>query len=135
MAGSSDVFGIFPLSPRCFVLIAHGEAYYVPVYESGRCSELACGVVTQAETIPAIPLLVLASPFEVFGIGPEGLKWRTPRLATDGIKILSVSPDSITGVATDVSDIYIEFTIDPKTGKHEGGCPMPFPPGDQVDHS
>lgn len=69
-------------------------------------------------------LLVLATSRRVVGVGADGVVWRTPRLAIDGIGLEQPSGGGLPGVADQRGEDQ-EFVIDLRSGQHRGGSPFP----------
>ena len=123
--GGFGLTELFAISPRSIVAVVKGEGYYIPVYEADGWQAIPCTPILQAQLIPSLSLLVVASYTDLAAVGPEGVRWRTPRVSLDGITIKSASEELIVGIAKDVTDADVEFTVDPKTGEHQGEVEFP----------
>jgi hypothetical protein len=72
-------------------------------------------------------ILLLATPWQVTGIGHDGVLWTTRRLAIDGLR-LDESMDGLVAGVADPQDVEPrDFVIDLRTGRHEGGAIRPGP--------
>jgi hypothetical protein len=70
-------------------------------------------------------ILLLATPWNVTGIGGQGVAWTTGRLAIDGLRLDESQEGWVAGVADPKDAEPRDFVIDLRTGKHEGGVPFP----------
>jgi hypothetical protein len=74
--------------------------------------------------IPRENILLLATPWDVTGIGEDGVLWTTGRLAIDGLRLDESQDGRVAGVA-DPKDLEPrDFVIDLRTGDHDGGVPF-----------
>jgi hypothetical protein len=119
--------GIFTTpSPAQALILAGGDTYLVDVHNP----DLFEPVDTAGPVIDVVPavsdgLLLLASPWAVTAIGPNGVAWQTGRLAIDGLRLDEIDAGKIAGVADPENDDESrDFAIDLRTGAHEGGTPF-----------
>jgi hypothetical protein len=73
-------------------------------------------------SLPEVNLLLLATPWLVTAIGPDGVAWQTKRLAIDGLRLDETDRSRLAGVADPDSAEPREFMIDLLTGSHQGGA-------------
>lgn len=107
-------------SPRVLCVAARGDAYFIDVEQPGRWWSLKDAPVVAIRSATTDGLLVLATPQRVVAVGRDGLAWRTPRLAIDGIKLGEPTDGELRGIA-DPRDCSEEFAVDLRTGHHVGG--------------
>jgi hypothetical protein len=123
----STLSGIYATpNPARALILASGDAYLVDVHDPDKYEPVdTAGPVVAL--LPAVSdgLLLLASPWTVTAIGPEGVAWQTGRLAIDGLRLDEIGEGRIAGVADpDSDDESRDFAIDLRTGAHEGGTPF-----------
>ncbi len=76
-------------------VVSSGAAYVVRTDDPTKWQTLPCFPVTQALEIPAHNLLVFSDFTKLVAFGTEGVKWISPRLAIDELKILEVENDCL----------------------------------------
>jgi hypothetical protein len=105
-----------PSKEHCCV-VACGQGYLVNVPNPDQTVTLPDGGGIVA-AVGSSRLLVLVTFTELLGILPEGRWWRSERLASDGIRNVVVSEDTVTGEAWQAhGDRWVGFRIDAQTGK------------------
>jgi hypothetical protein len=122
----SPTTGIYTTPNRNRVLVvARGDAYLIDTDDPAHYEALPTGgPVVAIKPIPRENILLLATPWDVTGIGEEGVLWTTGRLAIDGLRLDESQDGRVAGVA-DPKDLEPrDFVIDLRTGKHEGGVPF-----------
>jgi len=77
--------------------------------------------VNQAVPVPGASLLLLAGYIDIVAIGPEGVKWRTKRLAADGLRITEANGDSIHCTVDMLQDSPASIIVDPANGSVRAG--------------
>lgn len=107
-------------APSVVCVVARGDAYLIDVDAPERWWVLEDAPVVAVRSAPADRLLVLATPRRVVAVGVDGVVWRTPRLAIDGIQLGEPADGRLPGVA-DPRDDAEEFVIDLRDGRHDGG--------------
>lgn len=82
--------------------------------------------VRSAETSSSPPLLVLADWTNAAAVGPEGVRWRTERLAIDDLTIVAIT---LGGVVLECDNPGVggvrEIVLDPQTGRQISGPTLP----------
>ncbi|WP_138974088.1 hypothetical protein [Patulibacter medicamentivorans] len=111
-------------SPNMVCVVARGDAYFIDVDAPERWWVLEDSPVVAVRSATAEGLLVLATPRRVVAVGRDGVAWRTPRLAIDGIELAAPTDGELRGIA-DPRDDAEEFVVDLRTGRHEGGFSFP----------
>jgi hypothetical protein len=119
--------GIYPTpNPSHALILAGGDAYLVDVHNPDRFEPVdTAGPVI--DVVPAVSngLLLLASPWAVTAIGPDGVAWQSGRLAVEGLRLDEIDGGKLAGVADPENDDESrDFAIDLHTGAHEGGTPF-----------
>ncbi|HEY2578986.1 MAG TPA: hypothetical protein VGI74_21985 [Streptosporangiaceae bacterium] len=109
-------------NPDGLCVLARGTAYLVDVTDHSYRFVVSSAPVTGVAPVLRARLLALATPWDVTGIGPDGVIWRTERLAIDGLRLDEADETRLIGVADLESDEPREFVIDLRTGAHEGGA-------------
>jgi len=111
---------------RCFVVatpsdqhccvVAEGQGYLVDVQNPDRTIVLpACDIVDVVGGEKG--MLVLVTFTNLIGIVQGGRWWRSERLASDGIRDVTLSGNTIKGKGWQAhSDEWTEFQVDPQTG-------------------
>ncbi|RKH05445.1 hypothetical protein D7V97_23925 [Corallococcus sp. CA053C] len=78
--------------------------------------------ITEVRALPSAGIVVFANFTELVAYGAEGLRWRTKRLAWDGLKIVEVTERSLIGEYWDIRDEAMQrFEVDLATGAQRGG--------------
>lgn len=113
--------------PGCCCVIADGRAYLIDLEAMPPRAEVVMDCVRSAETSSSPPLLVLADWTNAAAVGPEGVRWRTERLAIDDLTIVAITPS---GVVLECDSPGVggirEIVLDPSTGQQIGGPPSPW---------
>jgi hypothetical protein len=108
------------------LVVGRGDAYLIDVRNPAAYEAVSTGgPVVAVKPIPKENVLLLATPWDVTGIGEDGVLWTTERLAIDGLRLDESQEGRVAGVA-DPKDLEPrDFVIDLRTGKHKGGVPFP----------
>jgi hypothetical protein len=73
--------------------------------------------VFEVRPLPERNLLLLVGSQALLAWGPDGEAWRTPRLSSEGLRIVEVRGDELHGFGWDlVTDREVPFTVDLRTG-------------------
>jgi hypothetical protein len=119
-AGISRVLSM-PDSERLCV-VARGAGYVVTASKPDVWEAVRAIPITDVRAIPAAGLVVFADYTEMLAYGEDGPKWRTKRLAWDGLKILAVGDRTLMGEYLDIrQDAMQRFEVDLATGTARGG--------------
>lgn len=114
-------------NPTRLCLVARGDAYLIDVRDpnSGEVIHTG-GPVVALRAVTAENLLLLSSSWHITAIGPSGVIWQTARLSIDGIRLDEVDGSRLAGVADPESEEPSDFSVDLRTGSHEGGVTLSF---------
>ncbi len=112
-------------APDQVCVVARGDAYFIDARDPTRWSLLEDTPVVAVRSAPTDGLLVFATPWRVVGVDYAGVKWRTSRIAVDGIRLEDVANGQIRGVADPHDQESRKFFIELSSGYHCGGFPFP----------
>ena len=102
--------------------VAGGYAYVIDTTRPEVSTHVGLRPVVELRELPEVGLLVLAGFHSVAAWGAEGLAWESGRLSWEGVRLGPVEGGSLGGFGWDVmSDREVAFTVDLRTGAHEGG--------------
>lgn len=109
--------------PDLMCVVSKGRGYIVDANDPSHYSEISAFPITAVAPIPEKGLVILCDFLKIVAYSSKGLAWETPRLSWDGLKILGVTPDVVSGEAWDAAaDRWVPFTIEVETGRHQGGA-------------
>lgn len=125
--GGGGCTGVFAgPGPFQAYVVVKGRGFAVDVRNPDDHEALSVYPVQHVRSVPELNLLVFADFTEVGAYGVHGLAWRTPRISWDGIEIIQATTDSIRGRGWNaVSEEWVEFVVDPRTGITRGGAAPP----------
>lgn len=103
-------------------IVERGTAFLGDVLEPDSPDVVVTpGPVVEAMELVAEEMLLLVTPWTITGVGANGVRWTTPRIAVDSIHVDEVSDGWIKGVA-DPDDIEPrDFAVDLANGAFRGG--------------
>jgi len=115
--------GLFPCpTPEDMLAVAGGYAYLVNTTNPEHCIHLPLRPVTQVVSAVDEGLVLLAGFHTVAAIGVSGLLWETAKLSWEGVKLGEVRDGKLSGEGWNMqTDREVPFSIDLRTGAHEGG--------------
>ncbi|PZS07042.1 MAG: hypothetical protein DLM55_11920 [Acidimicrobiales bacterium] len=119
LGGARGVFAGPAPTQMCAVVA--GQAYLVRVDVPGSDAVMAHDEVNQAVPVSGASLLLLAGYTDIVAIGPDGVKWRTQRLAADGLRITEASADAIYCTIDALDGSLASIIVDPASGKVRAG--------------
>ncbi|RKI73416.1 hypothetical protein D7X55_05290 [Corallococcus sp. AB049A] len=118
--GTSGVFSM--PDPEKLCVVSRGAGYLVTARDPSAWEAVQALPVTDVRVAPSAGIVVFADFTELVAYGAEGLRWRTKRLAWDGLKIVQVTERSIIGEYWDMrTEAMQTFEVDLATGSQEGG--------------
>ena len=104
-------------SPRKCCIIADGQTYVVDLLEPDKSVILPVADIVGTAGGPPESVLVLISFANLVGVLDDGSWWRSPRLASDGIRNVQIHDKTITGEGWQAhSNAWAPFSIDCRTG-------------------
>jgi hypothetical protein len=122
--GASGVLAVPGRTDQALVL-AEGEAYVVEP-EAAALVRAFGGQITDVFTLADRDAVILGNGLWLECVGPEGLRWRTPRLSWDGMMEVAVYGQRLRGQAFNpIDDTWSPFEVDIDTGETTGGS---YPP-------
>jgi hypothetical protein len=113
-------------APSMVCVVARGDAYFIDVEAPQQWWVLDESPVIAVRPAVSAGLLVFATPWRVVAADATGVRWRTPRLAINGMRLDEPVEGEIAGLADPDDDESRDFVVDLITGRHRGG--FPFPP-------
>lgn len=121
--GEGPLSGVWSCpAPHEMCAVAGGYAYLIDTRSPERCTHLAMRPVVEVRALPDHGLLVFSGFHQMAAWGADGMAWQTARISWEGIQISRVEGDTLHGMAWDMaSDRDVPFTVDLRSGKHEGG--------------
>jgi len=102
--------------------VAGGYAYIVDTTSPDRCTHIGLKPVVSVLESEARQLLLFVGFHAMVAWGFDGLAWETAKLSWEGIRITEVTDEAVIGFGWDLmTDREMEFRVDLRTGRHEGG--------------
>lgn len=102
--------------------VAGGYAYVVDTRDPGRFTHLPFRPVLEVRPLAAQGLLLFSGSYALLAWGRDGLAWQTPRLSSEGLRIVEIAGDLLHGSGWDMlTDREIPFAIDLRTGERADG--------------
>ena len=102
-------------------VIVEGAGYVVDAYNPNVCEEVRAVPIVDARAIPVAGVVVFANYTELVAYGESGMKWRTKRLAWDGLKVIAIRDHTLVGEYWDLEDRMRPFEVHLLTGVARGG--------------
>jgi hypothetical protein len=103
-------------------VVSAGQGYIVRTDDPHVWEEVIAYPILDVRSLHMSKLLIFSDFTEIVAYGLGGMVWKTSRLSSDGLKIIEATPDYIRGLAWDAPQQQeVEFLIDVRTGRHEGG--------------
>lgn len=102
--------------------VAGGYAYIIDTTQPERSTHIPLKPVVEVRPIPSHNLIVFAGFHTLCAWGRSGEAWQTARLSWEGIRITGIEGDTLHGTGWNMlTDKDVPFTVDLRTGRHEGG--------------
>ncbi len=110
--------------------LADGLAYLI---NAGSPADGAMPVhhqVSQVVSVDGCDLLLLVRFIDIVALGPDGVAWRSHRLAVDGLAVVGISSEAIVCSVDNLGGSET-ITLDPSTGEQLSGTRLDsfWPPG------
>lgn len=103
--------------------VAGGYAYVIDTVRPEVSTHVKLRPVVWVREVVEAGVLVFAGFHTVAAWGLNGLAWETRRLSWEGLRLGEVEGTVLHGWGWDVmSDKEVAFTVDLRTGEHEGGA-------------
>jgi hypothetical protein len=121
--GKTGFDGVLAMpDPDKVCVVARGAAYIVRASDPTAWEPVGMSPVTDVRAAKAAGLVIFADYTELLAYSESGVKWRTKRLAWDGLKIVAVDDRTIVGEYPDLGgDETRRFEVDLATGTARGG--------------
>lgn len=121
--GKAGVTGVLSMpAPEKLCVVARGAGYVVTAANPDVWETVRAIPIIDVRSLPGAGLVVFANYTELLAFDKEGVKWRTKRLAWDGLKILAVGDQTIVGEYWDIREEAMRrFEVDLATGAACGG--------------
>ncbi len=121
--------GVFTLpNPQEMCAVAGGYAYVVDTEQPEHCIHIPMKPVVEARPLVAQGLLLFVGFHSMVAWGRNGLAWESARLSWEGVRIISIDGDALHGMGWNLlTDREVAFTLDLRTGHHQGGAITPPP--------
>ncbi len=109
-------------APDDLLAVAGGYGYRINTSDPAGCEFLPLRPITSVMTAVGEELLMLAGFHNVLALGAEGVRWHSARLSWEGVTLREVRGGVLHGEGWDMfADREVPFTVDLRTGEHEGG--------------
>lgn len=106
-------------NPKWLCAVAGGYAYLVNTTDPQAWQMVEYRPVLQVIPHLSQRLLLFTGHQSIVAYGPNGKAWETLRLSWEGIKILEIGEDLLTGMGWDLmTDQEYKLRVDLRTGKH-----------------
>jgi len=121
--------GVFTLpNPQEMCAVAGGYAYVVDTEQPEHCIHIPMKPVVEVRPLVAQGLLLFVGFHSMVAWGRNGLAWESARLSWEGVRIISIDGDALHGMGWNLlTDREVAFTLDLRTGHHQGGAITPPP--------
>jgi hypothetical protein len=108
--------------PEKLCVVARGAGYVVFASTPDAWEVVGAIPIIDVRVVAAAGLVVFANYTEMLAYGKNGVKWRTKRLAWDGLKIIAVGDQTLVGEYWDIREERMQrFEVDLATGATRGG--------------
>ncbi|XXF77087.1 hypothetical protein P2318_29140 [Myxococcaceae bacterium GXIMD 01537] len=108
--------------PEKLCVISRGAGYVVMARAPRTWEPIGVMPIIDARPVPSAGVVVFTNFTEMVAYGAEGIRWRTKRLAWDGLRVVEVTDRSIIGEYWDLREETTQrFEVDLATGAQRGG--------------
>ena len=108
--------------PQSLLAVAGGYGYLIDTAKPEACLHLALRPVTAVLPAVAESIVLLAGFHEVCALDAKGVLWTSARLSWEGVQLGEVRDNQLHGLGWDmITDRELPFSIDLRTGEHQGG--------------
>jgi hypothetical protein len=106
-------------NPAQLCAVAGGYAYLINTAAPSQWEQVEYRPVLQVTPLLQHQLLLFAGHHSLVAYGLEGKAWQTKKLSWEGIKILQITDQTLTGLGWDLmTDREFEFQVNLDTGEH-----------------
>lgn len=120
--GLGGVDGVFAgPAPVQMCAVVNGLAYLVRVDEPEAGAVITHDQVGQVVPVVGAELLLLVRFIDIVAVGPEGVAWRSARLAVDDLRVVRADADGVHCTADVLGDSAASIVVDPATGRVRAG--------------
>jgi hypothetical protein len=110
-------------SPDLFCAVIGGYGYMVHAADPNQWMQIEQRPIVDVRVISELRMLLFTGFTSITAFGAQGHLWTTERLSWEGVSISRVEDGRAEGFGWDASgDKEVPFTVDLKTGRHEGGA-------------
>jgi hypothetical protein len=115
--------GVFACpAPDSMLAVAGGYAYLVDTTTPDQCVHLPLRPVTEVVAAVEENLTLLAGFHTVAAVDAKGFLWETAKLSWEGVRLGEIRDGKLHGEGWNMqTDRDVPFTIDLRSGEHEGG--------------
>jgi hypothetical protein len=111
--------------PNRVCVLSNGAGYVVTADEPDIWARIPVTPVREVRSVPEEGLLILADFIRLAALDRNGLAWRSPRVCWDGLKIVTITGETIEGTGYDPTNSHeSRFLVDLKTGRSLLPTPM-----------
>lgn len=105
-------------APDEMCALAGGYAYVVNTRDPKQFTHIELRPVLEVGSLRAHRLLLFVGSRELVAWGPTGQIWQTPRLSSEGLRIVEIHGNELHGFGWDqITDREVPFIVDLKTGR------------------
>jgi hypothetical protein len=111
--------------PDWLCAVAGGYAYLINSRAPEQWEQVEYRPVVEVRSLPDHGLLLFAGFHTLVAYGVDGIRWKTQRLTSEGLRLGDIRDGHLQGWGWDMrTDREIEFRVDLATGRHEGGVAL-----------
>jgi hypothetical protein len=109
-------------NPDQLCAVAGGYAYIIDTLHPEHSTHISLKPVASIHPAPTNNLLLFTGFHTILACGPTGEAWHTQRLSWEGIRITDIEGHTLHGTGWNMlTDKEHPFTVDLRTGQHQGG--------------
>ncbi|HVW79297.1 MAG TPA: hypothetical protein VHB45_16900 [Alloacidobacterium sp.] len=104
--------------PDWLCAVSGGYAYLIDTRNPQQWNMIPYRPVLAVHALPEQQLLLFVGHHSILAWGRKGQAWQTERLSSEGVKIVSVTDDTLRGLGWDLmTDRDVPFVLDLRTGE------------------
>ncbi|GGA65359.1 hypothetical protein GCM10011507_16160 [Edaphobacter acidisoli] len=109
-------------NPHELCAVAGGYAYILDTAHPDRSTHIPQKPVVEVRPLPTHGLLLFIGFHTIVAWGDHDQAWHSARLTWEGLRITTIEADTLHGLGWNMfTDKEVPFTLDLRTGTHEGG--------------